>query len=175
MLKRAQPFRTQTGLCRHSNRSLFAGANSAGKRFGDARDWAGFFGDTTGFRAAETAVSRVPSGKAAESQRLFRRRQEIGVAQECVVAEAVPFGPVSASIFPDNREKNREFREKRPTRLILTSFLWASSTICERIPCAIEQGIFSAEQGIFSTEQGSGAKEQRIARKRPFLTQLFCS
>jgi hypothetical protein len=39
----AKAFRTQTGLYRHSNQSLFAGVNSAGKRFGDARDWAGFF------------------------------------------------------------------------------------------------------------------------------------
>ena len=33
---------TRTGLCRHSNQSLFARGNSAGKRFGEARDWAAF-------------------------------------------------------------------------------------------------------------------------------------
>jgi hypothetical protein len=32
------------------------------------------------------------------------------------VAEAVPFGPVSAGIFPANREKNREFGENRSRR-----------------------------------------------------------
>ena len=66
--------KTRTGLCRHSNRSLFASGNSAGKRFGEARDRAAFLGDTSRFRAAETALSRVSAGKAAESQRLFRTR-----------------------------------------------------------------------------------------------------
>jgi hypothetical protein len=80
VLEGAQAFRTQTGLCRHSNQSLFAGGNSAGKEFGEARDWAGFFGDTRRFRGTETAPSRVPGGKAAESQILFRRRQETGIA-----------------------------------------------------------------------------------------------
>jgi hypothetical protein len=80
VLEGAQAFRTQTGLCRHSNQSLFAGGNSAGKEFGEARDWAGFFGDTRRFRGTETAPSRVPGGKAAESQRLFRRSQETGIA-----------------------------------------------------------------------------------------------
>ena len=88
-------FGTQTGLCRHSNRSLFASGNSAGKRFGEARDRDGIFGDTGRFRVTETALSRVSGGKAAESQRLFRRRQETGIAQDCVVAAALQIGPVS--------------------------------------------------------------------------------
>jgi hypothetical protein len=54
----------------------------------EARDWAGFFGDTCRFRAVETAPSRVSGGKAAESQRLFRRRQETGIVQDCVVGLA---------------------------------------------------------------------------------------
>jgi hypothetical protein len=37
------------------------------------------------FRAIETALSRVSGGKATESQRLFRTRQETGFAQEGVV------------------------------------------------------------------------------------------
>jgi hypothetical protein len=40
----------------------------------------------------------------------------------------------------------------------------ASSMICERIPYAIEQGIFSAEQGIVHAEQGSRANEREAAR-----------
>jgi hypothetical protein len=91
-------FGTQTGLGRHSNRSRFASRNRAGKRFAEARDRAGIFDDTGQLRAAETALSRVSAGKAAENQRLFRRRQETGIAHECVVAEVVPFGPVSAGI-----------------------------------------------------------------------------
>jgi hypothetical protein len=35
--------------------------------------------------AAETTPTRVSGSKAAESQRLFRLRQEIGIAQDCVV------------------------------------------------------------------------------------------
>jgi hypothetical protein len=73
-IAKAKAFRTRTGLCRHSNQSLFASGNSAGKKFGEARDWGGIFGDAARFRAAETALSRVSVGKAAESQRLFRRR-----------------------------------------------------------------------------------------------------
>jgi hypothetical protein len=68
--------------------SLSATGNSAGKKFGEARDWAGIFGDTTGFRATETTLSGVPGGKAAESQRLSRRRQETGIPQNCVVGLA---------------------------------------------------------------------------------------
>jgi hypothetical protein len=54
-------------------------------KFGKARDRGGIFGDTGRSRATETALSRVSGGKAAESQRLFRRRQETGFAQDCVV------------------------------------------------------------------------------------------
>jgi hypothetical protein len=38
--------------------------------------------------AAETALSRVSGGKAAESQRLFPRRRETGISQDCVVEPA---------------------------------------------------------------------------------------
>ena len=69
-------FGTQTGLCRHSNRSLFASRNRAGKRFAEARDWGGILGDSGRFQVTETARSRVSAGKAAESQRPLRRRQE---------------------------------------------------------------------------------------------------
>jgi hypothetical protein len=62
--------------CRHSNQSLFAIGIFAGKRFREARDCAGGFGDTRRFRATETASFRVSAGEAAESQRLFRPRQK---------------------------------------------------------------------------------------------------
>jgi hypothetical protein len=35
--------------------------------------------------AAEAALSRISDGKAAECQRLFPRRRETGIAQDCVV------------------------------------------------------------------------------------------
>jgi hypothetical protein len=65
---------------------------------GHQRDRGGIFGGTGRFQATETALFRVPGGKATESQRLFRWRRETGIAQDCVVAKAVPFGPVSACI-----------------------------------------------------------------------------
>jgi hypothetical protein len=65
------------------------GKAGAGKRFGEARDRGGIFGDTRRFRATETALFRVSGGKATESQRLFRRRQETGIAQDCVVGYRV--------------------------------------------------------------------------------------
>jgi hypothetical protein len=68
-----------------ADRSLFAIGNSVRKRFDEARDRGGIFGGTDPFRATETALSRVCGGEATESQRLFRRRQETGVAQDCVV------------------------------------------------------------------------------------------
>jgi hypothetical protein len=37
-------FGTKTGLCRRSNRSLFASRKRAGKRFAEAGDRGGFFG-----------------------------------------------------------------------------------------------------------------------------------
>jgi hypothetical protein len=40
------------------------------------KDFGGIFADTRRFRATETALSLVAGGKAAESRRLFRRRQE---------------------------------------------------------------------------------------------------
>jgi DNA polymerase IV len=49
------------------------------------------FADVAGcsqIHGAETALSRVSGGKAAESQGIFRRRQENGIAQDCVVVEA---------------------------------------------------------------------------------------
>jgi hypothetical protein len=41
--------------------------------------------DRCGDARLSTARRPVSSGKAAESQRLFRRRQETGIAQDCVV------------------------------------------------------------------------------------------
>jgi hypothetical protein len=65
-LEGAQAFRARTGLYRHSNQSLFASENSAGKKFIEARHRGGIFGATRRFRAPETALSRVTGGKATE-------------------------------------------------------------------------------------------------------------
>jgi len=72
---------------------------------------------------------------------------------KCVVADAVGFEPVSAAKFPANREKNREFRQFRPQSAILVFSQRANSIAYSKIPCKMEQGIFSAEQGINFKEQ----------------------
>jgi hypothetical protein len=51
-----------------------------GKGLARPETGAAFFGDASRFPAAETALCRVPNGKAAESQRLFPPRQETGGA-----------------------------------------------------------------------------------------------
>jgi hypothetical protein len=43
--------------------TLFATGNSAGKSFGEARDWAGIFGDNGEFRVTETGLSGDSGGK----------------------------------------------------------------------------------------------------------------
>jgi hypothetical protein len=62
-----EPCPPKLAACRHSNRSLLATGNSAGKEFAEARDCGGIFGDTSRFRTTETALSRVCACKAAES------------------------------------------------------------------------------------------------------------
>jgi hypothetical protein len=84
-LKGVQACRTQTGLCRHSNRSLFAGANSAGKRFGEARDRSGVFHDTCRTPGCRDRAIPHLGRQSRGSQRLFRLRRETGIAQDCVV------------------------------------------------------------------------------------------
>jgi hypothetical protein len=71
----------RTGLCPRAG-------IPAGKMFAEARDQGGILGDNGRFPAAETALSRVPGGKATESQRLFRRRQETVFACDCMVGLA---------------------------------------------------------------------------------------
>jgi hypothetical protein len=58
---------------------------SAWEKVCPPRDSSGAFGEICRFRVAETGLSGVSGSKAAEDQRLFRRRQKAGVAQECVV------------------------------------------------------------------------------------------
>jgi hypothetical protein len=58
---------TRTHLYRQSNRSLSEPPISAGKRVGEARDWAAIFADDGLFRATETGFSRVSPAKASGS------------------------------------------------------------------------------------------------------------
>jgi hypothetical protein len=66
----------------------------------------------------------------------------------CVVADAVPYEPVSIPKFPANREKNREFRRIRLLVRNLNADRRANSEACSEIPYSTEQGIFAKEQGI---------------------------
>src|SRR5271156_6120941 len=58
--------------------------------------------------------------------------------------------PINCADFPGGREKCREFR--RFSRFLRESVSETSVDpgCCERIPCAIEQGIILREQGIIS-------------------------
>jgi hypothetical protein len=110
--KRARrgPFRTQIGLCRHSNPSLFAGRNSAGKEFGEARDWAGVFGDTRRFRGTETAPPSATTQSCANPGFLASSEQSLtfrGFAAGDV--EAVLIGPVSVFFSPLTGKRTRNF------------------------------------------------------------------
>jgi hypothetical protein len=60
------------------------------------------------------------------------------------VADAVLIGPVSAGIFPANREENREIGENRPLQSILRRLSSGTSMTWKQIPYGVEQGIFSA-------------------------------
>jgi hypothetical protein len=62
----ANDLQTRTSLCRVSNRSPSAPRIPAGRRFGEARDQAGIFGDCRIFRAVETRLSRVSPPKSRE-------------------------------------------------------------------------------------------------------------
>jgi hypothetical protein len=71
-----------------------------------------------------------------------------------VVADAVAFERVSASIFPASRENNREFRQIRLLCETLKANKQADSKAFGRIPYTTEQGFALPEQGISTQEQG---------------------
>jgi hypothetical protein len=71
-----------------------------------------------------------------------------------MVADAVKTKPVSAPLFPANREKNRGFRKKRDLgmgRDFEYGRRYRSSAL---ISYSEEQGIILVEQGIPAREQG---------------------
>ena len=70
------------------------------------------------------------------------------------MADAVHVEPVSTPEFPANREINREFRRIRLLDPILNADTRANSKASNKIPYAMEQGIFVKEQGICLQEQG---------------------
>jgi hypothetical protein len=72
-----------------------------------------------------------------------------------LVADAVGIEPVSASKFPANREKNREFRRIRASLAFFVSNRPVHSATCRQIPYSTEQGIISMYQGNSFEEQGS--------------------
>ena len=72
--------------------------------------------------------------------------------------------------FPANREINREFFDFGHFLAIPAPNRRANSVPCWQIPCATEQGIFSAEQGMFLREQGISAKHQGSGQASIFRT-----
>src|SRR6202035_4318184 len=90
--------------------------------------------------------------------------------------------------FPGGREKCREFRRLSRFLQKFVSETPANTIVCERIPCAVEQGIFSRVQGIssaFWTGAGNlgkidprfGAQQRRIlpANTRKDATTFLAS
>jgi hypothetical protein len=74
---------------------------------------------------------------------------------DCVVADAVAVEPVSASKFPTNREKYREFyANTRNVRVVAIKKSRRSGTF-DKIPCATEQGISGEETGKAFLETGN--------------------
>jgi hypothetical protein len=61
--------------------------------------------------------------------------------------ERVSSEPVSASQFPGNRVKYREFRRFRSYRRLFGSKRWLLPATCEEIPWTNEQGIFLVRSG----------------------------
>jgi hypothetical protein len=72
-----------------------------------------------------------------------------------MVADAVKTKPVSAPLFPVNREKNREFSKIAATGALHAVDITAVTGLSIRIP-------YSAEQGIIFAKQGSSVREQGI-------------
>jgi hypothetical protein len=72
--------------------------------------------------------------------------------------------------FPANREINRDFFDFGHFLAIPAPNRRANSVPCWQIPCATEQGIFSAEQGMFLREQGISAKHQGSGQASIFRT-----
>ena len=89
-------------------------------------------------------------------------------APEKVVADAVAVEPVSASQFPANREKNREFSEFKAIARISVATKPMISGLLGQTPFAGEQGSFSTEQGIFDAGTGNfaGLASSRFKRGR---------
>ena len=87
-------------------------------------------------------------------------------APEKVVADAVAIEPVSASQFPANREKNREFSEFKAIARISVATKPMISGLLGQTPFAGEQGILSTEQGILTQEQGISLRYSAINRAK---------
>jgi hypothetical protein len=114
-----------------------------------------FFGDTCRFRAVETVRSRASGGKATEGQRLFRRRQETGVVQDCVV-ELVRLEPATERLCKvDDRCVERVASVREPQHVLLTR-------PCDR--CIEKAGdTDSARQPTISASLGSGGARSNLA------------
>jgi hypothetical protein len=128
-------------LCRHSNRSLFASGNSAGKRFGEARDWGAIPATPADFGRQRP---RHPASPAAKPRKVKDFPNAPG-NRNCAGLRGGGGSPIRTGlcrIFPANREKNREFRENRPSQSILKRLLSASSITCARNSLRLQTGIF---------------------------------
>jgi hypothetical protein len=77
-----------------------------------------------------------------------------------VAVEAVTREPVSSGQFPDTRENTGNLLDFRLGLGLGVQKTAAITATCGQIPCAGEQGIFSAEQGTKIAEQGTRTADQ---------------
>jgi hypothetical protein len=150
------------------NRSLFASPNSAGKRFGEARDRGGVLATPAD---SGRQRPRWPAPRAAKPRKV---KDYFSGARKPDLRRTAWWWRHSAATglqpeFPDNRENNREFLKFAPFWAILAPNRRASSDGYNKIPCATEQGIILAEQGMFLREQGISAGQQGSGIDQPIF------
>jgi hypothetical protein len=71
-----------------------------------------------------------------------------------MAADAVAVEPVSASLFPANREENREFNKIGTSGVLEIGNNAVVTGVSARIRYSGQQGIISAKQGMLAREQG---------------------
>jgi len=87
-------------------------------------------------------------------------------APEKVVADAVAIEPVSASQFPANREKNREFSEFKAIARISVATKPMISGLLGQTPVAANREIFRPNRVFLTQEQGISLRYSAINRAK---------
>ena len=117
-------------------------------------------------RPARTQKARQPRGNS-------RGLRKCPFARECVVADAVVLEPVSAPIFPANREKNRELLRIWPSRRSLRPVGERIQWLEAEFPTNQNRELVwrnrefrRAKQGVFPSVQAGKREETRRCQLR---------